>query len=100
MDKEENWESQNDANSVTDDAEAADVSEAETLHYIRKGKARRHCLTVSRKFLENELGKDEPNIEELEKELKVAEQLAAEIVELTQLQRQFLEMRSSNGPTF
>ena len=51
-------------------------------------------MTVSRKLLENEFGKDEPNIEDLEKELKVAEQLAAEIEELTQRQRQFLEMHN------
>ena len=51
-------------------------------------------MTVSRKSLENEFGKEEPNIEELEKELKVAEQLAAEVVELTDVQRQFLEMHN------
>ena len=49
-------------------------------------------MTVSRKILENEFGKEEPNIEELQKELKVAEQLVAEIVEITQTQRKFLQM--------
>ena len=44
--------------------------------------------------MENEFGKEVLNIEELQKELKAAEQIAAEIVELNQLQRKFLEVHN------